>query len=243
MRKLTDITAVILAGGLGTRLRSVLADRPKVLAEVNGRPFLAYLLDQIVEAGVRSVVICTRHKGEQVRSALGEAHRDARLLYSQEPAPLGTAGALRYARPLLQSDPILVLNGDSYCDTSLIDFFHWHQAQNANATLLLTEVPDTQRYGRVQIDESGRVLRFEEKGGAGGAGWISAGVYLIQRPLLETIPADRAVSIEREMFPAWIGRGLYGYGRWSRFLDIGTPEAYAVAAQFFDPRIYANRRE
>jgi len=241
MRELKDITAVVLAGGRGTRLRSVVADRPKVLAEVKGRPFLAYLLDQIVDAGIRSMVMCTGFKGEYVQAAFDARYREARLSYSQEPAPLGTAGALRYALPLLESDPVLVLNGDSFCDANLIDFFNWHQARHANATLLLTEVPDTQRYGRVLRGESSRVLRFEEKGAAGRAGWINAGIYLIQRQLLETIPADRAVSLEREMFPAWIGHGLYGYSSPSRFLDIGTPEAYAAAARFFDPRIYANR--
>ena len=231
---LAEITAAILVGGLGTRLRPVVADRPKVLAEVNGRPVLSYLLDQVARAGVRRVVLCTGYLGEQVLAAFGPRYGPLQLGYSPEPAPLGTAGALRRALPMLQSDPVLVLNGDSMCKADLNAFYAWHCGQGASASLLLTVAPDAARYGQVQTDAEGRVLRFEEKGAvAGGPGWINAGIYLLSQACLEAIPADRPVSIEREMFPAWIGQNLYGYQSQGRFLDIGTPDAYAEAARFF----------
>lgn len=232
-QNLESVTAAVLAGGLGTRLRSVVADRPKVLAEVGGRPFLAYLLDQLMAAGVRSVVLCTGHLGQQVQDRFGDSYGTLRLRYSRESLPLGTAGALRLALPLFGSANVLVLNGDSFCDSSLGDFWAWHCARGADATLLLAHVSDTSRYGRVHVDAGGRVRRFDEKDGSGGPGWINAGIYLLKHRLLETIPANGVVSLEREMFPAWIEQGLYGCQGNGRFIDIGVPEAYADAEHFF----------
>ena len=225
----------MLVGGFGTRLRPVVADRPKVLAEVRGRPFLAYLLDQVAAAGIRSVVLCTGYMGERVQAVFGDTYDGLHLVYSQEALPLGTAGALRLALPLFASDPVLVMNGDSFCATDLQALWRWHRAQGAAATLLLNKTVDTRRYGRVQVNTEGRVLSFDEKSANGGAGWMNAGIYVLSHHLLLTIPMNRAVSLEREMFPAWIGQGLYGYCNTGRFLDIGTPEAYATTEQFFAP--------
>ena len=232
MGPLVSVTATILAGGIGSRLRPVVADRPKVLATVRGRPFLAYLLDQLATAGIRQVVLCTGYLGEQVQAAFGAAYHGLHLVYSQEATPLSTAGALRLALPLLQSDPILAMNGDSICEVDLTAFWAWHSAQRAEASLVLARVGDAGRYGKVRIDASGAVILFEEKGGQSGAGWINAGIYLLKRTSLSAIPAGREVSLERELFPRWIGRGLFGYRSEGRFLDIGTPEAYATAEEF-----------
>lgn len=239
MQDLVGMTAAILAGGLGTRLRSAVADRPKVLAEVRGRPFLAYLLDQLADAGVRNVALCTGYLGEQVQALFGDSYGGLRLVYSQESSPLGTAGALRLGLPLFKSDPVLVMNGDSFCDADLRVFWAWHQVRDANATLFLTEVPNTGRYGQVYVDANGLVLSFDEKNRSDGPGWINAGIYLINRNLLLTIPAGRAVSLEQDMFPAWIGRGLHGYQGKGRFIDIGTPETYKTTEQFFAPEASA----
>ena len=230
---LADVTATILAGGLGTRLRPVMADRPKVLADVLGRPFLTFLLDHLQAAGVRRVVLCTGYKGEQVQAAFGDSYGSLCLAYSHESSPLGTGGALRAALPLFEADSILVMNGDSFCETDLRVFWNWHCAREADATLLLTKVSDTTRYGRVVVDAHDHILRFDEKAPGTGPGWINAGIYLISRTLVQTIPRSRAVSLERETFPAWIGQGFCAYPSEGRFLDIGTPEAYAAADLFF----------
>ncbi len=230
---LSSLTAVILVGGLGTRLRTAVSGRPKVLAEVRGRPFLAYLLDQLVAAGLQQVVLCTGYLGEQVQASFGSTYRGLRLAYSQEPAPLGTGGAIRLAQPLILSETALVLNGDSYCDTDLSDFWHWHRACDGEATLRLANVPDTARYGGVQVGVKGQVVRFSEKGITGNAGWINSGIYLLGHSFLNAIPEGRPVSLEHEIFPAWVGRGLYAYEREGRFLDIGTPESYLAAETFF----------
>lgn len=211
----------------------MVADRPKVLAEIRGRPFLAYLLDHLARYDIGEVVICTGYLGEQVEAAFGGAYGRIRLAYSREGSPLSTAGALRLALPLLRADALLVMNGDSFCETNPADLWNWHCARGARATVLLTWMADTKRYGRVHTDGEGRIVRFEEKPDAGGPGWISAGVYVLDRRLVLEIPKDRVLSFEREVFPAWNGRGLYGYGSDGRFLDIGTPEGYALAEAFF----------
>ena len=230
MSELANITAAILAGGLGTRLRSVVPDKPKVLAEVCGRPFIEYLLEQLAREGVQSVVLCTGYMGDQVESLLGSTYGKIALRYSRETSPLGTGGALRLALPMLTSTSVLVMNGDSYCDVQLEPFAVWHHAQRSMASILLTETSDTRRYGRIDVDERGGIIQFQEKSEAMGAGWINAGVYLLSRELIETIPADRSISIEREIFPAWINRGLSGYRSEGKLLDIGVPDAYARAS-------------
>jgi NDP-sugar pyrophosphorylase family protein len=225
-------TAVILAGGQGVRLRSVVSDRPKVLAPVAGQPFVAHLLNRLSAQGCRRAVLCTGYLGDQVESAFGTQYRNLSLSYSREPMPLGTGGALHHARPLLDTDPVLVLNGDSFCGFELFPFLARHRQRQSAASLWLTYVPDAGRYGLVQLADNGAVLRFSEKQASRHAGWINAGVYLLSRQVVESISPGRAVSLERECFPSWIGRGLHGFAAAAPFLDIGTPESYADAADF-----------
>jgi NDP-sugar pyrophosphorylase family protein len=229
----SNIDSAILVGGLGTRLRSVLQDRPKPLAPVNDRPFVAYLLDQLAEANLDHVVLCTGYGAEQVRSALGDHYRSLEIEYSQEPAALGTAGALQFAVPHFRSDTVLVLNGDSHCDVNLNAFVDWHRQRQANASIVLTEVDDAGRFGSVETNPAGTIVKFGEKLTTQASGWVNAGIYLIARQLIEEIPQARAVSLERDVFPTWIGRGFCGYRHDGVFLDIGTPESYAQAAQLF----------
>lgn len=240
MSMLANTTAVILAGGLGTRLSSVVPGKPKVLAEVCGRPFIEYLLDQLDTAGVRSVVLCTGYLADEVRDQLGPSYRNMVLSYSCEATPLGTGGALRLALPLLASNPVLVLNGDSYIDAQLGEFFEWHNSRQSPASLLLSETPDTQRYGRVDVDEEGHVLCFAEKSQTQGAGWVNAGVYLLDRYIIECIKPGLSVSLEHEVFPGWIGHGLNGYRSKGKLWDIGVPDAYSLANQEFANYVYKN---
>lgn len=238
---IATLTATILVGGMGTRLRPVIADRPKVLAPVNGRPFLFFLLDWLGAAGVRRVVLCTGYRGDLVEAELGSSYQGLELQYSCEGTALGTGGALCRALPLLNSDPVLVLNGDSFCAVAIKPLLEWHSGHCSEATIVVIEVPDVRRYGRVHLGSDGSVRQFDEKKpvGLGGMpeseaamGWVNAGVYLVSQQFLGSIPADRAVSLEREVFPSWVGRGLYGYRGRFPFIDIGTPQSYAEAAGF-----------
>lgn len=236
MDVLSHLTAVILAGGLGTRLRSAVADRPKVLAEVNGRPFLAYILDQLVDAGIPEVVLCTGYLGEQIEGAFGKIYRGCRITYSREQRQLGTGGALRLALEFLDSDPVLVLNGDSFCDTDLNLFLKIHRESGTTASILLAQVPDVSRYGSVECDMRGHITRFEEKGGMQGSGMINAGVYLLDRDVIEGICVNAEVSLERDLFPLLVGKGLVGIKLVRRFIDIGVPSDYLAASTFFELR-------
>jgi D-glycero-alpha-D-manno-heptose 1-phosphate guanylyltransferase len=230
---LAEVDAVVLAGGLGTRLRSVLSDRPKALALIHGRPFLAYLFDQLINAGIFRVVLCLGFGSRQIRECFGESYRGLCIVHSEEPTPLGTAGALRLALPILRSNPVLVINGDSYCEVDLESFWTSHQKRRASVSMVLARVPDTDRFGRIELGARDAVISFQEKGNTSGDGLINAGLYLIDRALIDEIPADISCSLEREIFPSWIGRGFYGFATTAKFLDIGTPEAYASSEAFF----------
>ena len=233
MSDLSDITTVILAGGLGTRLRSIVSNRPKVLAEVLGRPFLTYLFDQLDNAGAREVVLCTGYMAGSVREEIGNSYRSLRIRHSMEDVPLGTGGALRLAFPLIKSDTVMVMNGDSYVNADLKTFLVWFLRKNIVAALLLAKALDTNRYGKVVIARDDRIETFEEKGGSEGEGWINAGVYLLQKKVVETISPGNAFSLERKLFPSLIRNKLYGYRCEGEFIDIGTPKSFLKAEKFF----------
>lgn len=227
-----DVTAAILAGGLGTRLRSVVVDRPKVLAPVGGAPYLHFLLERLARAAIRDVVLLAGHGAEQVRDTIGDSYDGMAVRYSVEQVPLGTAGALRHALPFLDCATVLLLNGDSWCDAGLVEFRQFHRVRAAGASLVVAGVADTSRFGRVSVDGAGRVKAFEEKGAA-GRGWINAGMYLLERALVETLPAG-PLSLERDVLPGWVSEGrVFGFRHAGRFLDIGTPESYVAAEEFF----------
>jgi NDP-sugar pyrophosphorylase family protein len=230
---LAGTTAAILAGGKGTRLSGTVDDRPKVLAAVNGKPFLGYLLGQLKAAHIRRVVLCTGYMGDMIRESFGSEYDGMTLAYSHETVPMGTGGALRLAMPLLDSDPFLVMNGDSYCHADLETFFVWRREQNIPNAMVLTLLDDVARFGSVDMDGRNRITRFREKTQEISRGFINAGIYLLSRESIARIPADRPVSLEREIFPTLIEEGITGFQCRGRFIDIGTPESYHGAEAFF----------
>ncbi len=233
MEGFRDITAVILAGGFGTRLQPVVSDKPKVLADVSGKPFLSYLLEQLLPAGIRKAVICTGYRAEQIQDCFGAAYDSLGIVYSREDEPLGTGGALRLALPKLSSETILVMNGDSYIDADISAYIDWFSEKKLQAALLLSWAEDTSRYGSVIINDDKTIASFEEKSENASQGWINAGVYLLRKSLIASMPAGKDYSLEREFFPKLTAKGLYGFCVGGRFIDIGTPESYAAAQEFF----------
>jgi D-glycero-alpha-D-manno-heptose 1-phosphate guanylyltransferase len=240
------VIAAVLAGGLGTRLRPVLPNRAKALAEIGETPFLELVLAQLKAEGIAEVVLCTGYLGHQIRSQFGENWGGLRILYSEEPEPCGTAGALRLALPFFGAQPLLVMNGDSFYRDSLSPLLDCHRRNRARATILLSRVADCRRFGRVEATKNDKISGFVEKDPAyAGPAWVSAGVYVIEPEVVRNIPEKRQVSLEKEVFPNLIGRGLYGYRGTGEFLDIGTPESYAQAREFFSqnrPKRQAARR-
>jgi histidinol-phosphate phosphatase family protein len=223
--------ALVLVGGQGSRLRSVVADRPKPLAPVDGEPFLVRVLDQLAAAGCARAILCTGHLGEMVEREFGAEHVGLPLVYSREREPAGTAGALRLALPHCTAAHVLVVNGDSYVDVDVRAFVRRARALGAPA-LVTTEVADTGRFGRVQADARGRVQTFTEKGVA-GPGAIDAGMCWLPTAAIAALPAGRPASFATDLLPGLVARGLFAFATQAPFLDIGVPDAYAAAPAFF----------
>jgi len=228
-----DVSAVILAGGLGTRARAISEHTPKVLLEVAGRPFLGHLLDFVQRAGIEQAVLCTGYKADLVEKTLGTRWGRLRLRYSREEVPLGTGGALSLACRQVDTPRIVAFNGDSYCACDLASLVRAQSERRGTGTLAVVEVPDCARYGRVEFQPDGRITRFAEKTAVSGAGWINAGIYALDTDWLRPLPADKPCSLERDVFPEWLGRGLCAHRCTGPFLDIGTPESFAQAEGFF----------
>jgi D-glycero-alpha-D-manno-heptose 1-phosphate guanylyltransferase len=224
---------IILAGGVGSRLRSVVADRPKCLAEINGRPFLSYLLDRLARAGVPDAILSTGYLAEQVEAAFGPRRKNLTLRYSREHEPLGTGGAVKQALTLCRHSHVLVINGDSFLDFDWRAFFAWFDPAIMRVGMVLAWQEDCRRYGQVELAPDGQVAAFREKSATTGAGWINAGIYLIERSLLADFASAQTFSLEHDFFPAQLGHGFFGLGFRRRFIDIGTPESYRAAAEFF----------
>lgn len=220
--------AIVLCGGLGTRLRGVLGDRPKAMAMIGGRPFLDWLVQALAARGVRHAVLAVGYGAGAIRDHFAHAaHFGTNLTISAETEPLGTGGAAHLAVEKTRSSPLLVLNGDSYSPFNLVQMLLTHRGNQARATLWVQKVERAERYGSVVADPDGRVTAFQEK--LGGSGLISAGVYLMEREVLSELPDNRAVSLEHEVFPKLVGHGLYSVVGDGTFFDIGTPQSLAEA--------------
>jgi D-glycero-alpha-D-manno-heptose 1-phosphate guanylyltransferase len=226
--------AIVLAGGRGTRLASVLPDRQKVTAEVSGAPFILRVIDWLEQAGIERIVLAAGHRAEDLQQALRlREPKFPRIVISTEAQPLGTAGAVRLAADLATGNPVLVVNGDSFAEIDISALADFHRARAATVSLALVPNSDAGRYGLVETSDDDEVLSFAEKTASAGAGWINAGVYVFDRAAFDLIPADRPASLERELFPRLVGRGLYAARFDARFIDIGTPESLVAAQTFF----------
>lgn len=226
------IQAVILAGGLGTRLRAVLGDLPKPMAPILGKPFLEYQLLALRRYSVDKIVICLSYRAEMISEYFGDGSRlGLRIRYSVEPTPLGTGGAIKYAEPLLDR-VFLVLNGDTFVDFEYGQLLQYHRQKAALATIAVTAPDDRIARGNVIINPEGQVTCFREEGVEGNATqqtWCNAGMYILERPVLSRIPGGRPVSLEKESFPLLLeGREpIYALVVSGYFVDIGTPASFS----------------
>jgi mannose-1-phosphate guanylyltransferase len=222
--------ALVLAGGEGTRLRPLTYTVPKPVLPLAGRPHIAYVIDWLVRHGVDDVIVSCGHLAEGMRSAIAELEPGVEIRYAEEPDARGTAGAIRFAEDML-GDRFLVLNGDVLCDLDLTALISQHGETGARATIALYPVPDPAGYGLVHRRDDGEITEFLEKPKREqiDTDEINAGAYLLERSVLDLIPSDQAVSIEREVFPRMIDEGLYGIRLEGYWIDIGTPERFLEA--------------
>ena len=231
------VRAFVLCGGPGTRLRPVLTDRPKSMALISGTPFLQLLLDRLRSQGVGDVILGTGYMAEKIESYFGGRSKLAmHIRYSREHEPLGTGGALKLAEPLI-SDPVLVLNGDSYVEWSLVPMLELFTAKDAVLVVVVQAVADVTRYGSVALDHDGRITQFLEKGIRAGPGLINAGVYLVRKQIVRDLPAGTAISLERDVFPRLLDRGVYGLVCTGLFIDIGIPDDFKRAQALLASRV------
>lgn len=229
-----SINAIILAGGLGTRLDGIVDDDiPKALIKVNKKPFITYLFDQLLKAKINRVIICTGYLSGKFPDTLGHQYKKLEIIYSTETEPLGTGGAIANATNLILSDKCLVMNGDSYINTHLDKFIAWHEKNEYRGSILVTNAKKENRYGNIKLSTAGRIKEFSEKDDIKGKKCINAGVYILNMELIHDISLHRNVSLERDCFPFWIEDGLGGFYRRAKFIDIGTPETFNNAQQFF----------
>jgi mannose-1-phosphate guanylyltransferase len=229
------VQAIVLVGGEGTRLRPLTNDVPKPAVTLVDRPFLAYAIEWLAAHGVSEVVLACGFLPEVLRDALADEEERAgvRITYVAEPEPLGTAGAIRFAAESLGDrleDRFFALNGDVLADLDLGALLRTHVRRGARATIGIHPVEDSSAYGLVSCDEAERVLDFVEKTGEAVPGEINAGAYVLERSLLDLIPAGKPVSIEREVFPRLVGDGLCASLLEGYWLDIGTPDRYLQAS-------------
>lgn len=224
------MTAVILAGGPGTRLQPLTDDRPKSILPVLNRPFIEHTIAYLRQYGIEDIILTLSYLPDVIRGYLGDGSRyGVRLTYCLEEEPLGTAGAVKNAGTYLDNT-FIVLNGDIFTDMDLADMLAMHHEKKARATISLTRVDDPSAFGVVETDANKRVRRFIEKPPRAEAttNWINAGIYILEPEVLERIPSHRHYMFERGLFPRLLDEGapVYGYPYRSYWLDTGTPGKY-----------------
>jgi D-glycero-alpha-D-manno-heptose 1-phosphate guanylyltransferase len=227
--------AIVLAGGLGTRLRGVVDDVPKPMAPVQGRPFVAFVLDQLVEAGFKTAIFAAGYRYEAINSYFGADYRGLALRYSVEREPLGTGGAIRLACEQTGARDVFVLNGDTYLELDFRAMMDAHVRTASHFSMAICHVSDVARYGALELCDD-RVQRFLEKGRS-GPGWINGGTYVLGPELRARLRPQGAFSFEHDLLEPEIGRTCpLAYRASGLFIDIGSPEDYARIQQIFSRR-------
>lgn len=229
-----DTKAVLLVGGLGTRLRTVVPSTAKPLAPVGDRPFLELLIRQLAQQGIRHLILSTGYLAEQVESEFGDGSRlGVRIEYSRESHPLGTGGAVKLAEKFLQGGAdFLVMNGDSFIEIDFLELIRVHRVRRALATIAIVPVENAGRYGTVSTDSNDKVVEFREKTGSDSPGLVNAGVYVFSPVVFQHIPAG-PVNLEKDVFPKLLDHGVAAARQRGAFIDIGTPVDYARAQELF----------
>lgn len=227
-------TAIVLAGGFGTRLQTIVSEVPKPMASVAGRPFLEYLLDYLIHFGFEEVVLSTGYLSEVVSDHFGEAYKSLSVKYAVETDPLGTGGAILNSFRFTDSIKALVLNGDSFLNAPLDGVLNQAKIKDCDGLMVLREMPTPDRFGTVKLGDSGLVEQFEEKKIGLDSGLINAGIYILNRDTIAKFGLEGRFSIEDEFFKPYIDQvKIAGFVADGYFIDIGIPEEYDRAQSDF----------
>ncbi len=227
--------AIILAGGFGTRLQSIVFDLPKPMAPVNDRPFLDYQLLYLKHYGVKRVIISIGYLHDKITAHYQNNFEGIEIVYAPEKAPLGTGGGIRLALEMCNSRSVLVLNGDSFFDINLNSFCSQHSTYMSDCSLALRKVEDAARYGTIKQGSNNSIASFKEKTGEAAPGLINAGIYILNKEVyLQKTKPDKSFSIEKDFFEKRISElNISGFTYQGYFIDIGIPEDYEKAQHDF----------
>jgi NDP-sugar pyrophosphorylase family protein len=219
--------ALILAGGLGTRLRGIVKNIPKVMVNIKGRPFLEYLVLQLKNYSLNDIILCTGYLKGKIENYFGNGNNlGVNIIYSEETEPLGTGGAIKFAENLIPEGDFIVMNGDSLFDIDLCKLIDCHLNKKAIASMALAKVKNTLRYGSVEMSKDNKIKSFIEKVEYSHLNLINGGIYILNRKIFKFIPEGEKISLENDIFPKLIGKGFYGISFDNYFIDIGIPEDY-----------------
>jgi D-glycero-alpha-D-manno-heptose 1-phosphate guanylyltransferase len=224
--------AVILAGGLGTRLKSIIQDIPKPMADINGRPFLAFVLENLIAKGVDRFVISAGYKHEVIREYFKNEFNGVPVIYCIEDEPLGTGGGIKKSLELCTEENVLILNGDTFFNADLVQLSEVHAAKKSNLTMVLRKVENAGRYGNVEFGNDSRLSGFKEKNDNSNAGYINGGIYLIKKNIFTTLSFPDKFSFEKDFLEKYYSiLNMYVCLSEAYFIDIGIPTDYEKAKQ------------
>lgn len=228
-------TAIILAGGFGTRLQSLVSDLPKPMAPINNEPFLNYQLNYLKHYGIKNVILSVGYLSEKIKNFYGNNFNGLTIDYVVEETPLGTGGGIRLALEKSNEPLVFVLNGDSFFDVDLSQFYNLHIQSRSQISLALRKVNDSARYGTIEKNKENKIVSFKEKSGIDREGIINGGVYILDKNLyLQATPSSKNFSIEKDFFEKQLNTFLLsGFEFEGYFIDIGIPEDYLKAQNDF----------
>ncbi|MFA5142569.1 MAG: sugar phosphate nucleotidyltransferase [Candidatus Omnitrophota bacterium] len=232
---LSKIDVLILCGGKGERLKGLAGEKPKPMADISGRPFLDILITHLAGFGFRRFILCAGYKGEVIRDYYSQKPQgNSEILTIIEKPPLGTAGAIKNAEPVIGTNPFLVSNGDSFCKLDYFEFVKDHFARGSSYSMVVAKSSGNRDCGLVKLNDAGRITGFSEKKESAGDGYVNAGIYLLDKKIFALIKRGKKTSLEHDIFPGLAGKDFYGYPVNNVLTDIGTPERYLRARKLFD---------
>lgn len=232
LNDLNNVEVVILCGGKGTRISPVIGDKPKVLADINGRTFLEIFIEQLVSHGFKKIILSVGYLKDQIKDYVQkgelEKQKKCKIYFSEEEISLGTGGAIKNAEKFIENDHFLVINGDTFSSVNFKDFYKYHFDKNALISMAVVNNKNSSDYGSIEINDKGEIIGFFEKKYE-GAGIISAGMYFMDKKVFNLMPEKESFSLEKDFFSKVIKNNFFGFIHNGDIIDIGTPERYEKA--------------